>query len=83
MALGLAIAGPGVYSVDASLGIALPQPATLIVGLAAALIGVWIAASMSAAARRQKAAQPEPRAATAGRLNGSPREPEPQGVQND
>jgi len=59
VALGLAIAGPGVYSVDAALGIALPHPATLIVGLTAALIGVGIASSMSAAARRQQAAQPD------------------------
>jgi putative oxidoreductase len=60
VALGLAIAGPGVYSVDAALGIALPQPATLIIGLAAALLGVVIASSMSAAARRQQAAQAQP-----------------------
>jgi putative oxidoreductase len=57
VALGLALAGPGRYSVDAALGIALPQPATLIVGLAAALVGVSIATSMTAAARRQQAAQ--------------------------
>jgi putative oxidoreductase len=60
VALGIAIAGPGVYSVDAALGIALPQPASLIVGLAAALLGVVIATSTSAAARRQQAAQTDP-----------------------
>ena len=57
VALGVAIAGPGLYSVDAALGIALPQPATLIVGLVAALLGVSVATSMTAAARRQQAAQ--------------------------
>jgi putative oxidoreductase len=57
VALGLAIAGPGVYSVDAALGIALPQPATLIVGLAAALLGVSVATGMTAAGRRQQPAQ--------------------------
>lgn len=39
-ALALAITGPGRWSVDAALGIALPAPATLIVGLVLVLLGI-------------------------------------------
>jgi putative oxidoreductase len=43
VALALAVTGPGAYSLDALLGIALPEPLTLVVGLAAVVIGVAIA----------------------------------------
>jgi hypothetical protein len=56
VALGIAIAGPGSYSIDAALAMALPQPTTLVAGLTAALIGVWIASSLAAGVRRQQAA---------------------------
>jgi hypothetical protein len=67
VALGHAIVGPGGYSVDSTLGIALPQPATLVVGVAAALLRVAIVSSRRQteesrrpkASRRQWAAPPE------------------------
>ena len=40
IALGLAITGPGAYSLDSVLGIAFPQPVTLIGGLVLVLVGV-------------------------------------------
>src|SRR3712207_1389402 len=39
-ALAVAIAGPGAYSLDAALGIALPAPTSLLVGLALVVFGV-------------------------------------------
>jgi putative oxidoreductase len=39
----IALAGPGAYSLDAALGIRLPEPVTLIVGTILVLIGVGIA----------------------------------------
>ena len=42
-AAALAIAGPGAYSLDALLGIALPAPASLVIGLGAVLIGFAVA----------------------------------------
>ena len=42
-ALSLALTGPGVYSLDAALGIALPQPITLWGGLALVILGVMVA----------------------------------------
>lgn len=41
-ALAVAIAGPGAYSLDAALGVALPAPASLLVGLALAVVGVVV-----------------------------------------
>ncbi len=40
VALGVALVGPGAYSVDALLGIRLPEPITLVGGLVVVLIGV-------------------------------------------
>lgn len=45
-ALALAFIGPGAYSLDAALGVALPEPLTLIGGLALVILGV-IAALVS------------------------------------
>ena len=42
-ALALAITGPGTYSLDSLLGIALPEPLTLVAGLVAVIVGVAIA----------------------------------------
>ena len=42
-AASLALSGPGAYSLDALLGIALPTPATLVAGLALVLIGTVVA----------------------------------------
>jgi putative oxidoreductase len=39
VAVALALTGPGAYSLDALVGIALPEPATLAVGAALALLG--------------------------------------------
>lgn len=50
VALGVALVGPGAYSLDALLGIALPQPITWVAGLAAVALGV--AAAMAAPARQ-------------------------------
>ena len=44
-ALALALIGPGAYSLDAALGIALPQPITLLGGLILVLIGFAVAMS--------------------------------------
>jgi putative oxidoreductase len=41
--LAIAISGPGVYSADALLGLALPEPTTVIVSLLLALVGVAVA----------------------------------------
>jgi putative oxidoreductase len=38
-ALGLALTGPGVYSLDAALGTALPEPVSILVGLALVILG--------------------------------------------
>jgi len=43
VALALALVGPGAYSLDALLGIALPEPLTFLAGLAAVVAGVAIA----------------------------------------
>jgi putative oxidoreductase len=40
VALALAFTGPGAFSFDALLGIALPQPLTFLAGLAAVIVGV-------------------------------------------
>jgi putative oxidoreductase len=42
-ALGLALTGPGAYSLDAALGIGLPEPVTLIAALGLAILGAVIA----------------------------------------
>jgi putative oxidoreductase len=43
VALALALTGPGAYSLDAALGVALPQPATLWGGLALVILGAAVA----------------------------------------
>ncbi len=52
VALGIALTGPGAYSLDAMLGIRLPEPITLVGGLVLVLIGV---AGASFAQARQSA----------------------------
>lgn len=42
-ALALGLLGPGLYSLDAALGLKLPEPASLIVGLILVLLGVLVA----------------------------------------
>ncbi len=56
-ALGIAIAGPGIYSLDAASGISLPQPASLLLGLSAVALGVLIASVLAGTARLQQAAE--------------------------
>jgi putative oxidoreductase len=41
-ALAIALAGPGAYSLDAAFGIALPEPATLLIGLLLVVGGVGV-----------------------------------------
>ena len=41
-ALAVALAGPGAYSLDAAFGIALPEPATLLVGLVLVIVSVIV-----------------------------------------
>ena len=55
--LTVALAGPGAWSLDAALGIALPQPDTLIVGLGLALVGVLVALGTRAPAESESAAE--------------------------
>ena len=43
VAFGVALGGPGAYSLDALLGIALPEPITLMAGLGAVVLGVGAA----------------------------------------
>ncbi len=45
VALAIALSGPGAYSADAVLGIALPEPASLVVGLVVVIVG-WLAAGL-------------------------------------
>ena len=52
-ALAVAIGGPGAYSLDAALGVALPAPASLLVGLALVLVGVAVALATRAPALQQ------------------------------
>jgi putative oxidoreductase len=42
-ALAVGIAGPGAYSLDAALGLTLPTPATLLIGLVVVVLGVFAA----------------------------------------
>jgi len=56
-ATAIALGGPGRYSLDAILGIALPAPATFLVGLALVLFGVVAALAMRAPAAAE-ASQP-------------------------
>ncbi|MGE3268607.1 MAG: DoxX family membrane protein [Chloroflexota bacterium] len=49
-ALGLALAGPGAYALDTVLGIALPEPATLILALGLAVLGAGVALATRAPA---------------------------------
>jgi len=58
-AAAIAIAGPGAYSLDAALGIHLPEPATLIVGTIATIIGVGVALGTRAS---RAASEPTPQA---------------------
>ena len=42
-ALAVALVGPGAYSLDAAFGIALPEPATLLIGLVLVIVGLVVA----------------------------------------
>ncbi|TMC33911.1 MAG: DoxX family protein [Chloroflexi bacterium] len=53
----IALAGPGAYSLDAALGIHLPEPATLIVGTILLLVGVGVALGTRSP---QPASEPKP-----------------------
>jgi putative oxidoreductase len=53
VALGLALTGPGVYSLDAMLGTALPKPVALIAGLNLVLLGIGLALLSQAGGVRQ------------------------------
>jgi putative oxidoreductase len=55
-ALALGLMGPGAYSVDAALGISLPEPVTLVGGLILVILGV-IAALLSRATRPAQTTQ--------------------------
>ncbi len=55
-ALALALTGPGAYSLDAVMGIHLPQPATLLIGLALVILAVLFEQSGLA---RQRAMIPQ------------------------
>ncbi len=48
--LAIAIGGPGAYSADALLGLALPEPATVVVSLLLAVVGVIVALATRAPA---------------------------------
>lgn len=56
-ALGIAVAGPGVYSLDTVLGLALPEPLTVIVALVLAVVGVGVALATRAPAPAPVAAR--------------------------
>lgn len=58
VALGIAVVGPGAYSLDSAAGIALNQPLILTTGLAAAAAVVTVASAMAAAARKLQPAAP-------------------------
>ena len=60
--LGAAIAGPGAWSLDALLGIALPMPVALIVGLVGAILGA-VLTLITRAPESQAAVTELPRAA--------------------
>jgi putative oxidoreductase len=62
VATAVAIAGPGAYSLDAVLGIALPAPSTFLVGLGLVLIGALVALATRTPAAVQPAAPAESRA---------------------
>ena len=48
--LGLGLVGPGAYALDAAVNLQLPAPHSLIVGLIAAVLGVWLALATRAPA---------------------------------
>jgi putative oxidoreductase len=60
VALALGLMGSGAYSVDAALGISLPQPITLVGGLVLVILGV-IGALLSRAPQPVQTTQPAPR----------------------
>ena len=63
-ALAVAMTGPGAYSLDAALGIALPAPATLLAGLVVVIVGVAVVvATRTPAAAPAAEAGARPRAA--------------------
>jgi putative oxidoreductase len=57
----VALAGPGAYSLDAALGIALPVPSTFLVGLVLVLIGTVLALATRAPTPVEAAPQTEAR----------------------
>ena len=61
----VALGGPGAYSLDAALGIALPAPTSFVVGLALVLIGtvVALATRSPAAIAVAESAEPQRQAA--------------------
>jgi putative oxidoreductase len=65
VATAVAIAGPGVYSLDAALGIALPAPSTFLVGLGLVVVGLVIALATRTRAAVQPAAPAGSRARAA------------------
>jgi len=56
--LAVAIAGPGAYSLNAALGIVLPEPASLLVGLVLVVVGIAIALVTRAPATAPAQAEP-------------------------
>jgi putative oxidoreductase len=48
--LGLGLIGPGAYALDAAANVQLPAPSTLVIGLIAAVLGVWVALATRAPA---------------------------------
>ncbi len=60
-ALALALTGPGAYSLDAALKLSLPEPAVIIAGLAAVILGVAIEQLTRQAPAAQGASQAEKR----------------------
>ncbi len=56
-ALAVALIGPGVYSLDAALGISLPEPITVIVGVVLVILGLIVALVTQ---QKQPAVQAQP-----------------------
>lgn len=60
VAFALGLAGPGVYSLDAALGIHLPEPLSFVVGLVGALVGVGLALGTRTPADAPATQEPAP-----------------------
>ncbi len=59
VALGVALFGPGAYSVDALLGTALPEPVSFVGGLVLVILGVIAALALPARRRAAQAGLPQ------------------------